>query len=635
MNSRQRREARRKALRDEIIVPHPKKKVKSVPIESNNDQNDSCITAPPLSSFDSLVQSLDMPTPSPIPHSSKPKPKVSLQASHFDSSHVIAQIKQYLKNNLKTELKDPYKTYFPLPGNPPPLNTEACQAFGLGMTEVTCNHHDKNLNSPDLDHARFLNDLLSRKCGQKTKGSQLPFSIEQFLFHQHFSRYMDFIYPCQTFENTEVIREAYVAHVLNHVISSANLKNKNTKRMKEGAEPFQDHGFTRPSVLILAPFRHCAYVVTSILMRLGKLQNDQIDNSRKFMIEFGEENHEPNPHKPNDFNATFEGNVDDCFRIGIALYNKTLKLYSEFYNSDIIIASPLGLRLIMGDEANADFLSSIEILILDSAEIFLMQNMEHLHTIFKAMNVIPKETRDTDFSRLSPLALAGQMNHARQTICISKFMDLELEAFLTTYCQNQRGKMINLTYYEGQLSKSSPHVSKQVFRRFESPSLANSSELRFAFFCQNILPIYQALDTKRVLIYIPSYYDYIRIRNYMNKNDCFITCINEYNKTSQNTKAREMFKQGEADYLLYTERAHFFRRFKLRGVKHVLFYGCPTFPHFYTEILALLTQAQGIEGAPQSLLLLSRWDLIGLERVAGSERAKRMIKAKHGVFVVQ
>lgn len=49
----------------------------------------------------------------------------------------------------------------------------------------------------------------------------------------------------------------------------------------------------------------------------------------KFMEEFGDVDRE----------------LEDDFKLGISLMNKSLRLYSPFNNSDLIIASPLGLRL--------------------------------------------------------------------------------------------------------------------------------------------------------------------------------------------------------------------------------------------------------------------------------------------------
>uniref|UniRef100_A0A453MDN4 UTP25 NTP hydrolase-like domain-containing protein n=1 Tax=Aegilops tauschii subsp. strangulata TaxID=200361 RepID=A0A453MDN4_AEGTS len=95
----------------------------------------------------------------------------------------------------------------------------------------------------------------------------------------------------------------------------------------------------------------------------------------QFKKEFGEsddELEEPNSSKPTDFNLLFAGDVEDHFLFGIKFTKKSVKLYSNFYASDIIVASPLALKLkIDGGEVtkkkgrpkenDSDFLSSIEV----------------------------------------------------------------------------------------------------------------------------------------------------------------------------------------------------------------------------------------------------------------------------------
>jgi len=71
----------------------------------------------------------------------------------------------------------------------------------------------------------------------------------------------------------------------------------------------------------------------------------KVSKKKKFREEFGSE----------------EEAFNDYFKIGLAInYSKknnkmSLKIYEQFYESDIIIASPLGLRMITGqdDDENA------------------------------------------------------------------------------------------------------------------------------------------------------------------------------------------------------------------------------------------------------------------------------------------
>ena len=75
-------------------------------------------------------------------------------------------------------------------------------------------------------------------------------------------------------------------------------------------------------------------------------------NQRRFRREFGAEADQQSHvvTKPSSFTATFTGNTDDCFRLGVAVRGKMVQLFSDFYSSDIVVASPLGLRTVIGAE---------------------------------------------------------------------------------------------------------------------------------------------------------------------------------------------------------------------------------------------------------------------------------------------
>lgn len=133
---------------------------------------------------------------------------------------------------------------------------------------------------------------------------------------------------------------------------------KNNDRLAQAAKDasadppsdVQDQGFTRPSVLIVLPFRSSAVQWTEAI--LSQLPSHQVENRTRFMSEFSLPpgavdklaSAEPGTY-PRDHVEMFKGNVDDNFRVGIKLTKKSVKIFSNFYSCDIIIASPLGLRM--------------------------------------------------------------------------------------------------------------------------------------------------------------------------------------------------------------------------------------------------------------------------------------------------
>jgi U3 small nucleolar RNA-associated protein 25 len=116
-------------------------------------------------------------------------------------------------------------------------------------------------------------------------------------------------------------------------------------------EDVQDQGFTRPSILILLPFRSSATNWFHALTSHTPSPQYQVENQSRFLSEYGLPpgavdklaSAEPGTY-PADHVDAFKGNVDDNFRIGVKMTRKSVKMFTEFYGCDIVMASPLGLR---------------------------------------------------------------------------------------------------------------------------------------------------------------------------------------------------------------------------------------------------------------------------------------------------
>jgi len=455
------------------------------------------------------------------------------------------------------------------------------------------------------------------------------------------NKYVDLYYPRRCFVSAEEIRFVYCLHAVNHVLKTrGRVLAHNAKlrsRTDDVLDQYRDQGLTRPKVIILLPFRHAALCVVNMLAHLLSTEQQSVMNKARFESEYGSAD-EPSVmgKKPEDYEAMFKGNIDDNFRIGISITKKSVKLYTKFLSSDIIIASPVSLRATMelaekGDSNECDFLSSIEMIIVDQADVLFMQNWDHVLYIFEHLNCQPKQSNGVDFSRVRMWSLNGWSKLYRQTLIFSEF-DLQLLRSLTArHCSN----------YAGQLQVK-PATSKcawvQVvvrmrheFCRFVADSLVGVDDKRFEYFTSKILPLYTDSAMAQTLVFVSSSLDFIRLRNEFVRREIEFVQLSEYDNTKETQRARGAFVHGRTHIALMSERFHFFRRYNhIRGIQHLVFYDLPNRPHFYAEICNWVRDLRRplAEDSATCRVLYCKYDILRLKAVLGNERMQTLLSEK-------
>ncbi|KAA3490166.1 digestive organ expansion factor-like protein [Gossypium australe] len=458
-------------------------------------------------------------------------------------------------------------------------------------------------------------------------------------------------------EEDSNIMDAYLMHSLNHIFRTRDLVRKNNAKIdkhqmsgKEEILPgdnFLDQGFTRPKILILLPLRSIALRVIERLIQLtpanSKVNVEHID---RFYKDFGseevssdeEEEQSKNaktkkPSKPSDHQSLFKGDTRDDFMIGIKFTRKTIKLYGDFYSSDVIVASPLELMTKFGKaeknkELDTDYLSSIEVVIIDHADVISLQNWSFLTSVVERLNHIPSKQHGTNVMRIRQWYLDGFARFYRQTIILGYYLNPDMNALFNHHCVNYQGKVKSVREHRGVLPKVLSQV-RQIYERFDANSIADVDDARLEYFEKKVFPKIKDSDQGGIMLFASSYFEFVRLRNFLKSQNASFCLLGDYTNQKDISRARVWFFEGKRKIMLYTERIHFYRRYKIRGIRNLIIYSLPERKEFYYEIVNMLEGSDDLA----CTVLFSQYDKLQLERIVGTAPAKRMIKSEKGVFV--
>ncbi|KFK43953.1 hypothetical protein AALP_AA1G196000 [Arabis alpina] len=481
----------------------------------------------------------------------------------------------------------------------------------------------------------------------------------------------------------ESTMDAYLMHSLNHIFKTRDLVNKNESKIAKhrgtaeeeilSDDGFRDQGFTRPKVLILLPMKSIAYDVVERLIQLTpESQKVNVEHRDQFNYKFGHEkgtvegDEEKNvsnnkSSKPYDWQALFgEKNSDDDFMLGIKFTRKSIRLYLhsdshsskknsskmnslKMNSSDMIIASPVRLHMEICEaekkkendkkehdkEQDVDYLSSIEVLIIDHADIISMQNWSLLAKVVDSLNKLPSKQHGTNIMRIRQLYLDEHARFYRQSIILSSYLTTDISNLFNRQCLNYRGKMKLACKYKRVHGKVLLPV-QQIYERFDADSMSQVDEARLEYFSKKIFPNIKDSVQGGVMILARSSFDYIRLRNFLKSQKASFCVIEENTKDENISRARNDFYLKNKKIMLYTERSYFYRRYQIRGIKKLIMYSPPERKEFYHQIVNMVEESHDM----MCTVLFCRWDKLQLERIVGSGWIDRILTSEKNITTI-
>ncbi|OHS95474.1 hypothetical protein TRFO_38426 [Tritrichomonas foetus] len=531
------------------------------------------------------------------------KPELKIYKSEFglalSTSDIIPSNKIITKKTIKAEAPKPKPTKRKNSKKGKNSNTEKVPENTEEFIEITEESNTINL----FKNLNGIHDNI-----EITKDSLAPSIFD----------YRDFMYVGK--ENAR-FRKIAALHVVNHIYRDFEAKENRP------SPDFKDSNFTPSVILVLCPHKLQAYqFITDVIKCLPDkvtVKNEEgNEEEQQFQIENFDKLAEYTVDKISehylrtraaDWLETFGGNSDSDFKTGIRFFHNKVSLFQGIAKSQLVIASPLALSLF--EEKN--FLSSIEILVLDSIDVLTMQHSDRLAQIILQLNTLPKTVDQTDWSRLRPYCANNNHRKMRQNIGYGAILSPEIFNQYQKF-ENIRGQLIIRPLIYPRALQSGEF--ERTYKKMNSGSIDKIGEAIYKTFKEKLFPLIKQWRSedenvaKRTIIYFVSSFRFFQARKMLEDDLVNYLELSDESTKQDSSNMKKAFRSDPNAVLLLTERHYFYFRPKLEAGR-VIFMQPPSYPHFATELA----------GKCDATIYFTEFDELALERVAGSEFSPKVI----------
>ncbi|EDO07018.2 uncharacterized protein BBOV_IV006620 [Babesia bovis T2Bo] len=466
-----------------------------------------------------------------------------------------------------------------------------------------------------------LHQTLTKRISKLHQKSELDENVLKdrnrlrYLFHC-LNSYVDIHYAGCKVGDLASVRFLYALHTANHIYKSLSSTVE------------QSDGFTRPRVLYLCGLKCMAADFINHLITLFTA-NKEDPRFDKFMEEYylpddeasAQESSFLKTKKSFDFVETFSGNQEDAFKMGLQYQAGKLRLYTPFYSSDIIVASPLGLKILIQEDEDYDYLSSIEVILIDRLDVLKFQNWRFFMDVFEKLNQPLKKWRDADVSRLRHSTIDGQSELYRQTVCVSCTEHAIFNSFFKRLPNRRGGIKLSSKPRNDFVLLGCRMGIQQLFIKVSASSVKESETALLNYFLKSMLTGLHGVGN--VLVVLGDYTHFLRIQNDLKlANFEYLPC-HESTTGKQMLIARQQFQSGNANVLITTSRLLFFKRYLIKGTSRVIFVIPPDYHDLYREAFRMMDLSK----KNSIVTLYTRYHAQQLEPIAGTEKTSKLLSA--------